>query len=88
VRGEDRVRLLNAAGIDVNERDGRGMTPLMVACKGSWQPRVVSALMELGADPSKRDDQGRKAIDYLDRREALVADVAGYGVMRGLLLPK
>jgi len=87
-RAEDRVRILDAVGIDVNERDSRGMTPLMVACKGRWQARVVATLMELGADPSKRDNQGKTAMDYLDGREAAVADVAGYGVMRGLLLAK
>jgi ankyrin repeat protein len=78
-----KVRMLAAAGVDVNGQDDLGVTPLMLAARHSRMPGLIAALMTLGADPTKRDDEGRTALDYLNEAEASggVRD----SVTRGLL---
>lgn len=46
-------------GADVNARNNRGETPLMVTFSGD----VVRLLLASGADLSVRDNQGRTAMD-------------------------
>jgi Ankyrin repeats (3 copies) len=64
---EARVRaLLPPAGIP--EEDGPpdeagGMTPLMAAAAGGHEA-IVALLLECGADPARRDRQGRTAAAY------------------------
>lgn len=54
----DVVRLLIDAGIDVNEADEGGCTPLHAACGVVDRADLVSMLLEAGADPTTIDDQG------------------------------
>jgi hypothetical protein len=86
--GEQRFRLLDAAGVDLNARDNRGVTPLMVACRSFWRPQLVATLLELGADPSKRDDAGKTAVDYLDAAEVGAQRVGLYQSARAMLTRK
>jgi ankyrin repeat protein len=54
------VRLLLAAGADVNARDALGLTPLALS---THNPGIVRLLLEAGADPNVRNIQGLGAWD-------------------------
>ena len=80
-----KVRMLAAVGVDVNGQDNRGVTPLMIAARYSRMPGLISSLMQLGADPSKRDVEGKTALDYLVEEEVRsgVRDSVGRGLLGG-----
>jgi uncharacterized protein len=54
------VRLLLAAGANVNARDRLGLTPLAF---GSDSPEIALLLLNAGADPNVRDYRGETALD-------------------------
>jgi ankyrin repeat protein len=70
------VRMLLEAGAPVNERQSGGSTPLMSSAQNGDGP-VLDLLLERGADPSLKDDEGRTAADH--------ADSAGHDVIAGRL---
>lgn len=55
------VRELIARGADVNLKNIRGMTALILA-SGSSTPEVVKVLLDAGADVSLRDEDGHTAL--------------------------
>lgn len=69
--GNDRgfERLL-AAGADLDHPADDGRTILHWACSGRWGPEVLSDLLRRGADPTRRDQQGRTPRDLLLERIA------------------
>ena len=89
VSSEDRAvakaRALKAVGVNVNGQDRRGVTPLMIAAEDFVVPGLVAGMIALGADPAKRDVDGRMALDYLEEEQRRVPD-ASYGAVRGLLV--
>lgn len=60
------VRLLLAAGADVNARDALGLTPLVLSTSN---PQIVRVLLAAGADPNARDVQGLGALDFTPKDE-------------------
>lgn len=59
------IKALLDAGADVNARDVRGMTPLMLAVATGHQDRsIIRMLLEGGADPSTRSEAGDTAADW------------------------
>jgi ankyrin repeat protein len=59
------VKILLDAGADVNARDARGMTPLMLAVGTDRQdPAVIRMLLEHHADPSLKSSDGETAADW------------------------
>jgi len=67
------IRTLLAAGADVNARDVRGMTPLMLAIATDRQdPAVIRMLLDRGADTSIKSNLGETAADWA-RKAALPA---------------
>ncbi len=66
-----KLRLLVSAGLDVNARDNRGATPLMAAVRYAMTPAVITTLLEMGADPTAHDTDGRTALSCLAEQERL-----------------
>ncbi len=63
--GPEAVKLLIDRKADLNARDVRGMTPLMLALALDHpDPRVVKLLLEHGADPSIKSKAGETALDW------------------------
>ena len=62
------VRLALERGADVNARDQKSRTPLMMAAIAETLPGdAVRLLLERGADPSATDPDGRTALDFARR---------------------
>lgn len=60
-----RTLLERGAGVDINRRGSRGITPLMMAAAATEpDPAVVRLLLDNGAEPGARDDSGRTALDW------------------------
>ena len=61
----DLITALLDAGADVNARDGRGMTPLMLAVATNGQnPAVIRLLLARGADAAVQSKAGETAGDW------------------------
>ena len=59
------IRTLLDSGAEVNAKDVRGMTPLMLAVANDHQdPAVVRLLLSHGADVQMKDETGFTAIDW------------------------
>ena len=61
------VRALLAAGADVNKPTSGGQTPLILAIVFR-RIKILSLLLEAGADPQLRDDLGLSALDWAERK--------------------
>lgn len=61
------VRALLAAGSDVNKPTSGGQTPLIIATVFR-RIKILSLLLEAGADPQLRDDLGLNAVDWAERK--------------------
>lgn len=66
------VKLLIAHGADVNQKNFRGMTPLMGAAVGR-DAAVVKYLIEKGADVNARDQEGHTALMYAEQERQMSA---------------
>lgn len=71
------TRLLLEGGAYINESDGQGQTPLMVACRtqhcdaqSASRVKLVQFLLEKGADPNIQDKEGRSALMHACREQA------------------
>ncbi|KAM6900956.1 ankyrin repeat domain-containing protein 34B [Lycodopsis pacificus] len=71
------TRLLLEGGAYINESDGQGQTPLMVACRtqhtdaqSASRDKLVQFLLEKGADPDIQDKEGRSALMHACREHA------------------
>ncbi len=59
------IKTLLDAGADVNAKDVRGMTPLMLAVATDHQdPAIIRMLLEHGADPNIKSKLGETAVDW------------------------
>jgi TonB family protein len=61
------VRALLAAGSDVNKPTSGGQTPLIIAVVFR-RIKILSLLLDAGADPQLRDDLGLNAVDWAERK--------------------
>lgn len=88
------IASLGAAGADALAQDGYGRDALILACQS---PRAdaasMQALLELGADPTRRGSDGRSALDHAstagrwDLVAALAPDIPLPASLRGQALP-
>ena len=58
------AKLLVQAGVNINETDDAGNTPLIQAAR-SCPPVVLTALMQMGAAPNHRNAQGFSALSFV-----------------------
>jgi len=83
-RSADLVSRILAAGVDLEQRDTDGMTPLLDAANEDDDLSRMKALLAAGADPNAVDDGGRTALHLVvahDLSEALDLFLdAGVGV--------
>ena len=63
INGSLLASLLLKSGIDVNDRDSEGRTPLMYAL-GSYNPQLIKLLIKNGADVNITDNKGRTALFF------------------------
>jgi ankyrin repeat protein len=63
-------------GANVNARNSKGETPLMLAAGNNSNPEVIAVLMNAGADANAKNNQGSMAMDYLRRNERLKASIS------------
>ena len=54
-------------GADVNDRDGDGRTPLIIACERSLGSDIISILLQYGAERDAQDLCGRDGLSYARR---------------------
>ncbi|CAK6956027.1 ankyrin repeat domain-containing protein 34B-like [Scomber scombrus] len=71
------TRLLLEGGAYINESDGQGQTPLMVACRtqhtdaqSASRVKLVQFLLEKGADPNIQDKEGCSALMHACQEQA------------------
>jgi len=84
----DYIRKIIRKGVDVNRRNA-GVTPLISAVRYGTQC-AVQILLEAGANPDIRDDDGRTALDYAtnddhwdaDERRRLIDLLISHGAER------
>lgn len=62
------MQMLLAAGADVNLRNGKGQTPLIIAASSC--AKAIPFLLERGADPKRVDKAGESALHEIVRLEA------------------
>lgn len=68
------IRMLLDAGADVNAKDVRGMTPLMLAVATDRQdPAILRLLLDHGADSAARSELGQNAAYWAARNGSPVA---------------
>ena len=67
---EELVQYLITSGIEVNARDSKGRTPLMIAMAESPAEHLVPLLLKHGADPTLRDANGFTALNYAQFSDA------------------
>lgn len=58
------AQILVQSGVNINEQDGAGNTPLIQAAR-SCPASVLTGLMQLGATPNHRNAQGFSALSYV-----------------------
>ena len=79
------IRRLAEIGTPVDQADAVfGRNPLLVAAENG-RPDSVAMLLELGADPTTRDHDGRTAIDLCRQARDTAADPAGHDATLALL---
>ena len=70
--------MLVAKGAELDARDRRGRTPLHVAASGDAGTegarfQIIQLLLSEGANPKRKDADGKLPIDYATRREIVAA---------------
>ncbi len=61
-----------ALGPNIEARDSRGQTPLILAVRTSYcRPKVVQLLVDHGADVNAKDDAGMTALCHAEKRDCL-----------------
>lgn len=65
------ISLLLRKGARADLSGDRGRTPLMLAAENSSHQEIIFSLLEEGAEVTRRDNQGKKVVEYLEGNEAL-----------------
>jgi ankyrin repeat protein len=60
----EQVKLLISKGVDVNEKDERGLTPLWIAAD-AYNMKLMELLIAEGANVNSENENGQTIIDYL-----------------------
>jgi ankyrin repeat protein len=81
-----KLKLLQRSGANVAGVSNDGTTVLMIAASRYWQPGLLKAVLEMGANPSVRNSQGQTALDLLEQAKTKNDVPAAYQEARALLL--
>jgi ankyrin repeat protein len=65
------VEALIQAGADINARNNEGKTALILSTQYGGDPKVISLLLQKGANAKFEDNTGRTALDWFDRNRHL-----------------
>lgn len=82
---EEMVALLIDKGADLEIRNDRGRTPIILAAREMGGPGVIAILLDAGADIDAKDNYGATALDLAAWRGT--ADVVSLLIERGAGLP-
>jgi ankyrin repeat protein len=63
------IRVLIRAKADLNARNAKGVTALMIAVDVNKNHEVLKALINAGADVNVKDNTGKTALDYVKTDE-------------------
>lgn len=77
------IELLSQYGVDVNQKDEKGITPLMAACytesfeeepgiDEKEQYKIISLLINKGADTKAKDKKGNTVKKYIDNYRKII----------------
>ena len=78
--------LLENGGRSQSANPGGWHDSLACRCQGEPNPEVLYLLLQKGADPGIRDQDGKLAVDYAEHNEELQATRA-YELLRRFSLP-
>lgn len=68
----DVIKKMILLGADVDGLQGAGgVTPLINAAMFSTNPEVIAVLMDAGADAKRVDNDGKRALDYIQENKRL-----------------
>jgi hypothetical protein len=81
-----KLKLLQRSGANVAGVSNDGTTVLMIAASRYWQPGLLKAVLQMGANPSVRNSQGQTALDLLEQAKTKNDVPAAYQEARALLL--
>jgi len=77
----DCTKLVIAAGAEIDALDRHNRTPLSVSVIAAENPKIVEALLDQGADPRIRDDDGNSPLKIAERDRAKRHEETGMPVM-------
>ena len=69
------ISVLKTNGSKLNAQDYEGWTPLHVAARYGYKPKMLQALIDAGADPTIRNNRGETACDLVSLNEFTAEEI-------------
>ena len=65
------IEALLKAGADIEARANTGLTPLMLAATGNFNPKIIETLLKADANAKAKDKEEKTAFDYAKENEKI-----------------